>query len=203
MKIMMESTPEGLTIYREKWGAFFYALAIGTAAVLLGCFFSFYVAEESQLEPFVWTGYLFIILGGLVLITLPMKFHEYSKSSTGDVLVQINQDGVTLSSGLGADVHCYHWHHLKKIIFTDLYLDRDLDGEIRLRNRIIFIFHSSAVGDGLIERAKRSINLNKDGHGYFVSPFPRKLAPELVKDKFQNFCKSQCELEANQIQKME
>ncbi len=184
MKILARIDSGEFVVYKEKWGVMIFQFFMALLCLGVGIFFALYVsnwANDGSPSPirsyvslgFSLIGYLFGIVGVIIIGCLPFRFRKMSKNNTGDELLRANKDGLFLSAGLGASANFFSKEKIESIEFSPVLEMVYYKNRKRiLKNYIVIRFSKGMFEDDIFKRNK--LGLHKTANGdVFLTNYPK------------------------------
>ncbi len=184
MKILARIDSGEFVIYKEKWGVMIFQSFMALLCLGVGIFFAFYVSNwtndgsPSQIRSyfslgFSLIGYLFGIIGVIIIGSLPFRFRKMSKNKTGDELLRANKEGLILSEGLGASTNFFSKEEVESIEISPILEMVYYKNKKRiLKNYIVIRFVKGMLEDDIFKRNKLGLHKTANGN-VFLTSYPK------------------------------
>ena len=194
MKVLCRTTPRELVIYRERRGVIAFVLSAAMSCLAMGAAFAFYVAGESDMAVFAIFGWAFMIIGLLVLASLP-KFLRHSNDIKGFPIFKVAHEYLSCSPLIGMHESRYRWNEIKKLVIAERLVHSDADGKTEEHNAVVIIFREDQLKTGFLENARHQRSRAPTGELYSHVPFPSALSTANLEYRLKKFLPKSVELQ--------
>lgn len=194
MRVSLRSDQDQLVIYREKVGVILFVFLMAVACIVLGCLFIYFAMAQREATAFLIFGGIFLIVGLLMVTSLP-KFLARLKKEDGAVTLVANKAGLSVAPLLNMKSASYSWNAIARILLTKKLIAVDSGEKGFSWNQMIVYLRTDPFRNkmGLIERSKAQLSVNPKGENVFYIGFPKgRIA--FVRDELIRFCPNDCEI---------
>jgi|GEM_PF-1576995 len=175
MSLRVKYADGSIIVYREKWGAIAYQLAIGCVCIFIAIYFYMIGAAKAPTAFLVIFCGMFSLGGAAVLVRLPRQA-KLILSNDGAQILHANASGISLTPYLGGLPRYDAWSVLSELILADtfnvIYADGDSDS---YRCRLIVVFKPDAHQKGhWLNEFGSGVAKSGEERAYLLGEYPRQ-----------------------------
>lgn len=192
MSLKLKFKENKLTITRGSFQTMALFVSIGTLSLFFGFIFVFAINPKHGMFAFKAFGIFFSVVGIFTLFQFN-KLRKIINLYNGFPILYLDKNSFYLTPITTTKINSLDIKSILRIDFVDRLKIKTLDGTTRLKNQILFHFHSNLLPQDIISLSKLHITKGNNNSFYAYIPLPPSTDKFQVKSYLESILDSQVE----------